>query len=51
LIHCPNDLFGQKQSIIDELKELGLVVFDLAREQLPPQSVQHMSPVKLLAGV
>jgi hypothetical protein len=51
LIHSPNYLLSQKQSIVDELGEAGLVVFDLPREQLPPRSVQHMSPVKLLASV
>jgi len=34
LIHSPYELFGHKQNIVDELGEVGFVVFDLPREQL-----------------
>ena len=33
------------------LKDICFVVFDLPGEQLPPRSIEHVSPVKLLADV
>jgi hypothetical protein len=51
LIYRPDDLFRQEGDLIDELGDVRLVVFDLTGELLPPRSVQHVSPVKLLASI
>jgi hypothetical protein len=34
LIHCPDDLLGEGLSLLDELEEVSLIVFDPAGEQL-----------------
>jgi hypothetical protein len=51
LVHCPDNLFGQRESFVYELKDVCFIVFDLPGEQLPPRSVQYVNPVKLLAGI
>jgi predicted ester cyclase len=51
LVHRPHDLFGRRESLVYELKDIRFVVFDLPREQLLPRSIEHLSPVELLADV
>jgi hypothetical protein len=51
LIYGPDDLFRQKESVIDERGEVSLVVSDLAGEQLCSGSVEHVSPVGFFTGI
>jgi len=51
LIHCPDDLLGEGLSLLDELEEVSLIVFDPAGEQLLSGGVEQVSPVELFAGV
>src|SRR3712207_9048589 len=43
--------WGEREGFVYEPRDVRLAVFDLPGKQLPPRSVQHMSPVKLLASV
>jgi ribosomal protein S2 len=55
LIYSPHDLFGKKESVIDELREreVGLVVSDPAREQhcVPEASSMYVPSGILYAGI
>ena len=51
LVDGPHRLLRQGEDFVDQLKEVDLVVFYPAGEDLLSRSVEHVSPVELFAGV
>jgi hypothetical protein len=51
LVDGPDDLIGEGESFVDELGEVGLVVFDLSGEQFFSRSVEHVSPMDLFPSI
>jgi hypothetical protein len=51
LVCDPGDLFGEGEDLFDELTQIGLVVFDLARKQRLAFDADYMRPVELFASV
>jgi hypothetical protein len=51
LVDGPDDLSGEAERLVDEIREARLVVFDPAGEKLTTRGIEHVSPVELLAGV
>ena len=49
LVDGPDNLLREGEGFIDELGEVGFVIFDFAGEQLSPRRVQYVSPVGLFA--
>jgi hypothetical protein len=51
LVDGPDGLLGQGEDLAYEPREVGLVVFDPAGEDLCSRSVEHVSPMRLFARV
>src|SRR5215212_8199786 len=53
LVDGPHEFSRKRERLVDELEEVGLVVFDPARKHLVARarSVERVSPVELLAGI
>src|SRR5215207_1315897 len=51
LVDGPDSFLRQGEDLVDEPREVGLVVSDAAGEDPLPRSVEHVSPVELFAGV
>ena len=51
LVDGPDGLLREGEHLVDESREVGLLVFDPAGEDLLSRSVENVSPVELLAGV